>query len=390
MHILMIPGWLAGGGEALSASGVFFLEQARIMREFGGCRVNIFSPRIVSAFGEWRRRRRLPSRRGLEVSGEGGGEVWRDCRLRWLRGRRAAAAESARGFWRKYREKNGSPDVLWVQSARGNAAAAAQSLSAAGGVPYFVVEHSARFFSPFGFWERRRLRNLFSGAIFTAAVSDFLRKQMAKVCPDATVLHNPVAPVFFEPVSLPSLPSSAGGNDNEFVFHSTGRLEADKGHETVIAAFARFPDANCKLQIAGEGALLPKLRRLAKEKGIAERVEFFGARGRKDLAEDLRRANGYVSASKHETFNLSLAEALVSGLPCAATPTGVAAEIIGEENGALAGGFGEENVFQAMKEVRENRYDKQKITAAAREMFAPKKYADTLAALIKSGLPRRK
>lgn len=371
MHILMLPAWLFGAHESNSANGIFFLEQAQIMREYGGHKVNIYHPTATKDRAK---------ARGLHKTENGGVEIWRECRFRVLRSRRAAIARAADCFRRRYESEHGKPDILWLQSVRGKAAAvfAARCLSPAWNAPYFIVEHSARFFSPFGFWTKRRIRRMFGGAAFAAAVSGFLAGHMREVCPDVVVLHNPVPPIFFSQ-------GAANTNGNPFVFHSTGRLEKDKGHETVIAAFARMPP-DCRLIIAGGGKLLPALQQQTRELDIDDRVKFAGWLTRETLAESLRAADAYVTATPYETFNLSLAEALACGLPCAATPTGIAKDIVGKETGALAEQFDEDSILRAMLTVHSRRYDKTEIAVAARARFSPQQYADNLTAMITAAL----
>ena len=365
MHILMVPGFFEGLRENNPVNGIFFLEQAQIMREYGGCRINMYYPTAT---------KKKTEAHGLHKAERGGVEIWRECHLCVLRSRKAAVARAADDFRRQYEREHGRPDIIWQQSAHSASTSATMRLAAAWRIPYFVVEHSARFFAPFGFTTGRRLRRVFDGAAFVAAVSGFLAGYMRDICPGIVVLHNPVAPVFFSK-------SAASTNGNPFTFHSTARLESGKGNETVIAAFARMPQ-ECRLIIAGSGSMLPSLQQQTRDLGIEERVKFAGFLGRGALADSLRAADAYVTATRRETFNLSLAEAMACGLPCAATPTGIAKEIVTKETGALADGFDEDAVFLAMQEVYSRRYNNSQISANIYARFSPKQFSETLTAMI--------
>ena len=370
MHILMVPGFFEGLRENNPVNGIFFLEQAQIMREYGGCRINMYYPTATKKKAE---------AHGLHKAERGGVEIWRECRFRTLRSRKAAVARAADDFRNQYEREHGKPGIIWQQSAHSASIFATMRLAKMWRIPYFVVEHSARFFEPFTSSHQRRVRRVFGNAAFVAAASGFLAGYMREVYRDVVVLHNPVAPVFF-------FQTAAKTNDDTFIFHSTGRLENGKGHETVIAAFARMP-AECRLIIAGSGSMLPSLQQQTRDLGVEERVKFAGFLGRNALASSLRAADAYVTATAYETFNLSLAEAMVCGLPCAATPTGIAKDIVDEDTGALTDNFDEDSVFRAMLTVHGRRYDKDQIASKTRARFSPKQFTETLTTMMSAAAP---
>jgi len=57
---------------------------------------------------------------------------------------------------------------------------------------------------------------------------------------------------------------------------SLGRLHEKKAHDIIIKALPQIPDAT--LLIAGSGDLKPSLEALARELGVANRVQFLGLR----------------------------------------------------------------------------------------------------------------
>jgi glycosyltransferase involved in cell wall biosynthesis len=126
------------------------------------------------------------------------------------------------------------------------------------------------------------------------------------------------------------LPSSRGEDqgeglavaDDEIVIITLSRLSPEKGIERLLAALP-YVDARGKklcVFICGGAAYMKgrayerKLRRLA-EKVSTSRVEFTGHVVGAEKAALLRRADIFVSPSRHESYGLTIAEALAAGCP---------------------------------------------------------------------------
>jgi len=103
-----------------------------------------------------------------------------------------------------------------------------------------------------------------------------------------------------------------------------------KDHPMLLRAAARVcavaSDAN--FIIAGEGELMPGLRTLAGELGIADRVHFIGRCD--DVAMLLHASNIGVLSSKAEGFANAILEYMAAGLPVVATDVGGVREAIEE------------------------------------------------------------
>jgi len=107
-------------------------------------------------------------------------------------------------------------------------------------------------------------------------------------------------------------------SDARALIVSVGRLDRNKGHHRVIAALPhvidRVPDA--RLRLVGSGPCESQFRELAHELGIADRVCIapIPASKRDDMAALLNSAALVVSLSEHESFGMSVLEAI--GLGC--------------------------------------------------------------------------
>lgn len=93
---------------------------------------------------------------------------------------------------------------------------------------------------------------------------------------------------------------------------SIGRLEPYKRVDAVIAAFVHVP-APARLEIIGQGSDAERLRALAAELGIADRVGFHGFVPDADLSRWMHTATVLVSVSEHEAFGMVPIEAAACG-----------------------------------------------------------------------------
>jgi len=104
---------------------------------------------------------------------------------------------------------------------------------------------------------------------------------------------------------------------------TVARLEPHKGVDTVLRALpailARAPDA--RYAVAGDGYDRDRLKQLAQQLGVADRVRFLGQVSEHDLPALYNAATLYVGASRRsegmdvEGFGISFTEASASGLP---------------------------------------------------------------------------
>ena len=117
------------------------------------------------------------------------------------------------------------------------------------------------------------------------------------------------------------------------VLLSVGHLIERKGHDLIIRALPQIPAT--RLVIAGEGPLGASLRRLARDLGVADRVEFVGSVPQRDLCSLYNAADILVLASSREGWANVLLEAMACGTPVVAsnvwgTPEVVASPEAGE------------------------------------------------------------
>jgi len=104
------------------------------------------------------------------------------------------------------------------------------------------------------------------------------------------------------------------------------RFEEQKDHSTLLRALGRLSRMPWTLELIGDGPLMDDARELARALGIADRVQFLGAR--QDVARRLSHAQLFLLISNWEGFPRSILEAMRAGLPVVASRAGGAAESV--------------------------------------------------------------
>ena len=107
-----------------------------------------------------------------------------------------------------------------------------------------------------------------------------------------------------------------------------GRLEQYKRVDRVIRAMTRLSPEH-RLDVVGTGPYADRLRQLAAGLGLAGRVVFHGRLDDAAFDACVAQASAAVSASAHEAFGMSVADALAAGLPTVATPIPAHREVAG-------------------------------------------------------------
>jgi glycosyltransferase involved in cell wall biosynthesis len=126
-----------------------------------------------------------------------------------------------------------------------------------------------------------------------------------------------------------------GISEDQPLLGCTSVFLADKGHEWLIRALAalrtEFP--NCRLLLAGDGPLRPKLESLARELGLSDRVLFPGFV--KDIDSVYAALDVFLLPAFFEALNNSLLAAMAFEIPCIAFAKGALPEIIEHQSSGL-------------------------------------------------------
>ena len=261
-------------------------------------------------------------------------------------------------------------DVIHAHTAVPDGAAALE-LARRIGVPVMVTEHdrSLRQRLRDSEDERAAYRRVLEEAGLLAAVSaqfrELLTRELSLESGDIDVVPNPIPAAFFGQ-------RLDGVRDATELIYVGGRKE-DKGIVTLLETFARVYAERRELHLRLIGrspneADEARWHVMAEELGIADVVTFDPPADRGAVARAMARAGVFVHPSPFESFGMVGAEALASGLPVAATRSGIE-EIVGEDGrfGEIADGIDAEALSRAILRVVDRRdgYDRQELREAA-------------------------
>ncbi len=155
------------------------------------------------------------------------------------------------------------------------------------------------------------------------------------------------------------VPDQAKRPSGEFIITpGASRVTERKGLNYLIEALAtllpKYPEL--RLKIMGDGSARPALEALVEEKGLQNNVTFLGRIPREETAPYYQEASLFVLPSLNEGMSNAMLEALASGLPIIATPTGGTAELVTEgKNGVVVPEKSVEALAQAIETFLKNR-----------------------------------
>ncbi len=199
------------------------------------------------------------------------------------------------------------------------------------GSRHVITMHGGRYYAERG---RRRaaLRWAARRSAAVAAVSEAtardLRETLRLRDDEVRVVRNGIP---FREGKRAVLRDELGLDDGELLLVAVGNLYEVKGHAVLLRALGDLqregvaPNVRWRLAIAGRGEEEERLRALAKEEGIAERVALLGFRS--DVPDILAAADIFVMPSLSEGLPLALVEAMAAALPVVVSDVGGVPEV---------------------------------------------------------------
>ena len=137
-----------------------------------------------------------------------------------------------------------------------------------------------------------------------------------------------------------------GLDKNELILLSVGELNENKNHQIVIRALAKIKQPYVYF-VVGKGKLGDYLQKIAEELGVRLILTGF----RNDVADFYNAADIYILPSIREGLNVSLMEAMASGLPCACGKIRGNIDLIDEDGGMLFDPSNEANITNALRKL---------------------------------------
>ncbi len=139
-----------------------------------------------------------------------------------------------------------------------------------------------------------------------------------------------------------------GVPEDAFMLLSVGELNENKNHKVVIEALAKLKDSNIHYVIAGTGAEKDNLQKLADKLGV--NLHLLGYR--RDIAELDKTADCFILPSIREGLNVSIMEAMASGLPVICGRIRGNVDMVDENIGGLCDPCSPNDFSEVIKSVR--------------------------------------
>lgn len=251
----------------------------------------------------------------------------------------------------KYIEANGIPDLIHAHGTLW-AGVAAELVSSKFGIPFLITEHSSKLMlGQTSLIEKTSLVRALKRANTVVAVSPNLAK-----CLQNHYLRREISII---PNSV-DFHKFAIGDEAElhdrYQFICVGPFDNNKRQAVLIEAFAEVLPVHrdTQLVLVGDGSEYRRLRIMVSDRGLTDNVTFLPFMAQKDLSKLLQRCDCLVSASKTETFGLSIVEALATGLPVIATRSGGPENIVVPAVGLLVDADSPHELAEAMMKFRAN------------------------------------
>ena len=170
---------------------------------------------------------------------------------------------------------------------------------------------------------------------------DIADKYAANLGLSATVIPNPKS---FASVQKADMSAKC--------FVTCGRVEREKGYDDLIEAFAEFDKSNSgwKLLIIGGGSMEDRLRALAVEKKLQDKITITGYIH--EVQENLLKGSVFMMTSRWEGFPMTVTEALEMGLPVIAYDIPAMQPLVTDGiEGRIVPAFERERLVKAMEEL---------------------------------------
>lgn len=167
---------------------------------------------------------------------------------------------------------------------------------------------------------------------------------------------------------------------------TTSRLVHKNAVDDVIRALPHLPE-NVHFFILGTGPDETKLREIAQDLHIEERVHFAGHVGHDDMPAYLKACDIFIRPSRSEGFGASFAEAMAAGLPVIATQEGGLSDFLFDEKrnpdkpitGWAVDKDSPKEIADAVKDIMSRPEKVRAVVATAKEMVREKYDWDVIA-----------
>lgn len=269
--------------------------------------------------------------------------------------------------YKKYLKKYGKPDVIHADSVF-LGAWVARYISKKQHLQYVLKEHTNSIL--YSKWittdkvTRDLVKKTISDAKTVVLASNFIKQCLIEKYQissnNVKIIPYLVNPIFYATFFKKE-------KFNSFVLLCIGSLEKRKQQKLLFDALVIIlrKGYDITLNLIGDGDDRTELISYANEKNIQHLIKFKGNQSRNVVKQEIDKSHLIVSASKIETFGISVIEAFACGRPVVAIDSGGPRDTITPENGILVKENTPEKLAEAIISVMNNyeNYDQEKIIA---------------------------
>ena len=227
-------------------------------------------------------------------------------------------------------------------------------------IPWVLSEHWSGYTAQSGVfslkmkWERKLWQWYSEKAKCTIAVSQFLLQALKS--------HHIGKDYKIVPNVIESIHKDVDRNDSEIrILNVSDMVDDIKNISGLLNAFAELSKSNdmLRLWIVGGGEDLEKMKLLANELNVKEKVKFFGRLKNNEVLQLYNEIDFVQINSRVETFSVVAGESLMAGKPVITTKCGGVEEFIDEKVGLLIEVDNQMELLSAMKRMIESYKDYQ-------------------------------
>lgn len=216
-----------------------------------------------------------------------------------------------------------------------------------------------------GFWWKKMIKK----ADHIQAISQYLADRALRLgarCP-ITVVPNGVELERFR--SIQRMPKKAGAST---VIITTSRLVYKNGVDILVRAAASLkkllPNKGFNIRIVGHGPEEEQLKKLARDLGISDMVDFAGQVPPEQIPHELTNADIFVRASRSEGLGNSFLEAMAAGLPVVGTSVGGIRDFLKDrDNGLVIRAEDPEDLADKLAELLRDKEFADKLAVSGKE-----------------------